>query len=192
MTRLILFAKAPVAGRVKTRLIPALGAEGAAALAAAMLESTAREAQASGAGEVELCADPDPDHADWRGWLPPSVTLSSQGKGDLGARLARAAKRVLAGGERVLLLGTDCPDLDRGRLAAAAAALERHDAVLHPVSDGGYALLGLARFDASLFEGIAWSTDTVASQTIARFRALGWTYHVGETLQDVDVPADLA
>ena len=191
MSWIIIFAKAPVPGRVKTRLIPALGAEGAAALAAEMLKRTADEALAATGGPVELCADPDPDHPDWRGFLPRGLHLSVQGDGSLGERMARAAERALGGGGRVLLIGADCPDLDRHRLAAAARALDDHVAVIHPVRDGGYALLGLARFDCSLFEDIAWSTDTVAAETIARIHRLGWSLHVGETLRDVDTPDDL-
>ena len=191
MIRILIFAKAPVAGKVKTRLIPALGAEGAAALAAKMLHRTAVEAAAASIGPVELCADPEPCHPDWRGQIPPGLDLSTQGEGDLGQRLAKAARRVIKNGERVLLIGTDCPDLDRLRLAEAAAGLDRIDVIIHPTRDGGYALLGLRRFEPSLFEGIAWSTSIVAAATIARIEALGWSLHVGATLHDVDEPADL-
>jgi uncharacterized protein len=186
MTRIVVFAKAPVPGRVKTRLIPALGAEGAAALARGMLEATVREALATGLA-VEVCGDPDA--AQWHE-ARPGLERTAQGEGGLGDRLARAAARGL-GEEPVLLIGADCPELDRRRLGAAAAALETCDAVLHPARDGGYALLGLRRFDRSLFDGIEWSTGAVAEQTIARIAALGWSLHVGETLHDVDEPADL-
>ena len=186
-TRIVIFAKQPVAGRVKTRLIPALGAEGAARLAREMLARTVQEAAATGMA-VELCGDPDP--ARWHEPVPP-VRLAAQGEGDLGERLARAAGRVIGEGDRILLIGTDCPELDRTRLGAAAEALEAHDAVIHPTLDGGYALLGLRGVDRSLFQGIMWSTPTVASETIARIEALGWSLQVGETLRDVDEPADL-
>ncbi len=189
--RILIFAKAPVAGRVKTRLIPALGAEGAARLAAEMLARTIAAALAARVGPVELCADPDPGDPAWAGHLPEQVQLSAQGDGDLGRRLARAARRTLDGGEKLLLIGTDCPELDADRLAAAAAALTSHDAVIHPARDGGYALLGLGRFDPSPFEGIAWSTTAVAGQTLERLRRLGWTILIGDTLRDIDEPADL-
>jgi hypothetical protein len=187
VTRIVIFAKAPVAGRVKTRLIPALGAHGAAALARKMLDRTLEEALATGLG-VELCGEPDA--ARWHEERP-GLSLAAQGEGALGERLARAADRVLAE-VPVLLIGTDCPGLDRGRLRAAAGALEDHDAILHPAHDGGYALLGLRRFDPSLFEGIDWSTAAVAEQTMRRIAALGWSVRVGETLRDVDEPEDLA
>ncbi|HEX8513322.1 MAG TPA: DUF2064 domain-containing protein, partial [Allosphingosinicella sp.] len=136
MTRIVIFAKQPVAGRVKTRLIPALGADGAARLAARMLAATVEEALATGLA-TELCGDPD---ARWHEPRP-GLALTAQGDGGLGERLARAAERVL-GQEPALLVGADCPELDRHRLRAAAQMLEAHDAVLHPAHDGGYVLLG--------------------------------------------------
>ncbi|MFL6846485.1 MAG: TIGR04282 family arsenosugar biosynthesis glycosyltransferase [Allosphingosinicella sp.] len=182
MTRILVFAKAPVPGRVKTRLIPALGAEGAARLAAEMLRATIAQALATDLA-VELCGDPDP-----AGWYEgPAVALAAQGEGDLGERLARAAARAAP----LLLIGGDCPELDRDRLGSAAESLERHDAVIHPAEDGGYVLLGLRRSHPSLFEGIAWSTATVATETVARIRALGWSLDLRETLRDIDEPSDL-
>lgn len=185
MTRIVVFAKEPVPGRVKTRLIPALGADGAARLAADMLERTIGEAVATGL-EVELCGEPDP-----AGWFNGPVALTAQREGGLGDRLARAAKRVLAD-EPVVLIGADCPALDCSRLAAAAAALAAHDAVIHPARDGGYVLLGLSRFDRSLFERIVWSSASVCHETLRRVGALGWSVDVRETLADVDEPEDLA
>ena len=190
-TRIVIFAKAPVAGSVKTRLIPLLGEVGAARLAQRMLADTVAHAFAAGLGTPELCATPHPSDPSWAGHLPSGVLLSDQGPGDLGERLAAAARRVIDGGERVLLIGTDCPELDSPRLVEAAAHLESHDAVIYPAKDGGYVLLGLVRFHESLFTEIAWSTDAVAATTIARIRALGWSLFVGDTLRDIDEPADL-
>ena len=189
--RIVIFAKAPVAGAVKTRLIPALGAAGAARLAERMLADTVAAAIAAGQVEPEVCAAPPPQAPEWAPFRPNGVRMTDQGAGDLGQRLAHAAARVIGAGEGVLLIGTDCPDLDAARLREAAARLRTHDAVIHPALDGGYVLLGLARFEPSLFAGIAWSTGSVAADTIARVRALGWTLHVGETLRDIDEPADL-
>lgn len=186
MTRIVVFAKAPRPGRAKTRLIPALGAEGAAALAAQMLERTINVARAAHL-PVELCGDPDP--AGW--YAGPPVSLAPQGCGALGERLARAAERVLGGGEPVILIGADCPDLTSTHLNQAAERLTRYDAVIHPSFDGGYALLGLRRFDRSIFSDIAWSTNRVADQTLERLTALAWSFAVGERLRDIDEPADL-
>jgi rSAM/selenodomain-associated transferase 1 len=191
-TRIVVFAKAPQPGRVKTRLIPALGADGAAALAAHMLAHTLAAAAEAAPGGVELCASPAPDDPAWQGIaLPAALRWSAQGEGDLGARMAGAAQRVLADGERVLLIGTDCPALDAARLRAAARALDATDAVIIPSFDGGYVLLGLRRFDPTLFADIVWSTSSVAAVTLARLRALGWTHRVLPALHDIDLPEDL-
>ena len=190
--RIIIFAKAPLPGKVKTRLIPALGEAGAARLAYKMLLDTVAEAVAANLAIPELCTDPHPMEPEWQAFLPQAhLRFTAQGDGDLGERLARVAKRTILLGEKALLIGTDCPALDRHRLRAAALALQDHDAFIHPTEDGGYALLGLGRFDPSLFVEMKWSTETVAASTIERIEALGWSLVIGETLRDIDEPADL-
>ncbi len=190
--RILVFAKAPVPGQVKTRLIPALGADGAARLAAHLLGLALRQAQQAALGPVELCMSPAPDAPEWAGIaLPSDIETRDQGEGDLGARMARAARRSLEHGEAVLLTGTDCPTLTATHLRDAARRLAAHDAVLIPASDGGYPLLGLARFDASLFTDMPWSTDAVARLTLERIAALGWRVWIGPTLDDIDTPEDL-
>ncbi len=188
--RILIFAKAPVPGVVKTRLAPLLGVEGAAALAREMLENTFREAQAVAGASVELCTSPEPSDASWTGILPAPVAATAQGDGDLGARLARAASRVIDEGDWPVLIGTDCPSLDRERLGAACRMLDQNDAFIHPTEDGGYALLALRRFSHLLFSEIAWSGAEVATETIKRLQRLGWRYSVGEVLRDIDEPAD--
>lgn len=191
-TRILVFAKAPRPGHVKTRLIPALGADGAAKLAREMLARTLAAACAARCGTVELCMDPSPADPAWDDIaLPAGVVLTEQGVGDLGARLARAARRVVAGGERVVLIGTDCVEMDAPLLRQAVQALATADVVIYATADGGYALLGLTRFDPSLFSAIAWSSPQVAAQTRARVATLGWTLHEGHTLHDVDTAEDL-
>ena len=190
-TRIIIFAKAPVPGKVKTRLIPALGKEGAAELARAMLLHTIEEARLAGVGRPEICADPDPSHPDWQGLLPASIRTSAQGDGDLGDRLARSAERALREDASLLLIGTDCPALDRYHLCRAASDLRDYDAVIHPAADGGYVALGLRKYDPSLFSGIEWSSSSVAEKTIQRIKELRWKLRISETLHDVDRPDDL-
>ena len=190
--RIVIFAKAPLPGVAKTRLIPALGAQGAADLAHRLLAHTLHKALAAGVGPVELCVTPSPADAAWQTLaISDPVQWSAQGEGDLGARMARASQRVLASGEPVLLIGTDCPQLSTDCLQQAAAALQRSDATLFPTFDGGYALLGLRRFDPSLFSGIVWSTGSVAFDTLHRLRQLGWTVESQPMLHDIDEAADL-
>lgn len=191
--RIIVFAKAPVAGLAKTRLIPALGEQGAARLAASMLTHAVDQALASGVGPVELCVTPEPQDSKWSGRLPQSASLnlSDQGTGDLGERMARAARRALDEGQPVLLMGTDCPDLTAERIRSAATCLLTSDAVLVPAFDGGYVLLGLNRFDDDLFSDIAWSTPSVAQATRSRIEGLGWSLVTLPAQHDIDEPDDL-
>ncbi|MCR4304582.1 MAG: TIGR04282 family arsenosugar biosynthesis glycosyltransferase [Gallionella sp.] len=192
MTRIIIFAKAPLPGFAKTRLITALGQAGAAKLAQQMLFNTLHEAIAADVGSVELCATPEINHPAWRDiQLPKGIGISDQGEGDLGARLALASERALANTEQILLIGTDCVEISGGLLREAAQALQEHDAVIHCTADGGYALLGLRRFSPFLFSDMPWSTDAVANTTIARIGQLGWSVRVGQMLHDVDEPEDL-
>ncbi|MDO8463909.1 MAG: TIGR04282 family arsenosugar biosynthesis glycosyltransferase [Gallionella sp.] len=192
MTRIIIFAKAPLPGFAKTRLIPALGQDGAARLARRMLHGTLSSAVGAMVGSVELCVTPDIASPAWVGVdIPQGVEVSAQGDGDLGARLARAAQRGLEHGEPVILIGTDCIEMSVTLLRSATATLKHKNAVIHPAADGGYVLLGLARFHPLLFEGMAWSTDRVAAETVGRIGQLGWSLEVGSPLHDIDEPADL-
>ncbi|MFC7535757.1 TIGR04282 family arsenosugar biosynthesis glycosyltransferase [Sphingomonas sp. GCM10030256] len=188
--RVLVFAKAPVPGRVKTRLIPALGEQGAADLAARMLDETLRQAVLAGIGPVELVGDPDPTGPDWSEIRVP-VERSVQGGGDLGQRMAKAARRTLARSEHAVLIGTDCLELGARRIAEAAGLLADHDAAIIPATDGGYVLLALRRFDPVIFEGIVWSTRSVLETTLQRMRMIAWKFHVADPLPDVDEPADL-
>ncbi|MFC6632455.1 TIGR04282 family arsenosugar biosynthesis glycosyltransferase [Microbulbifer taiwanensis] len=189
---MIVFAKAPLPGYAKTRLVPALGEESAAALAERMLKYTLQQCLQAEVGSIELCVAPHREHEYWQSLaLPEIVALSSQGEGDLGERLWRAARRAQVTGGSVLLIGTDCPQLTAERLRAAASALQKSDAVIHPTRDGGYALLGLNRVESALFEDISWSTEVVAQQTRERLDMCNMRCDWLETLVDIDEPRDL-
>ncbi|RFC35526.1 MAG: hypothetical protein DID90_2727554431 [Candidatus Nitrotoga sp. LAW] len=191
-TRIIIFAKAPQPGFAKTRLTPALGAEGAAELAQQMLFNTLHEVLAADIGTIELCSTPNIDDDAWQGIkLPLGIEITDQGEGDLGVRLARASERAIENAGSVLLIGTDCIEMSATLLREAAQSLHGHDAVIHCTADGGYALLGLKHYSAVLFSDMPWSTDAVASTTIAHIGQLGWSLHVGQLLHDVDTPQDL-
>lgn len=191
-TRLIVFTKAPRPGAVKTRLIPLLGKAGAAALHRALVEHTLAMAQRAGYGRLELHCAPDASDPFLRDCASRyGASLASQAGGDLGTRLAMAFERALARSEHVILIGTDCPGLSQNHLQDAGRALgSGADAVFAPTEDGGYALIGLARCDARLFSGIAWSEDSVMNQTRKRLSELGWRWRELETLWDVDRPED--
>ena len=192
-TALIVFAKAPVAGHAKTRLIPALGAAAAAALAEQLLEHAMRAAAAARFDHVELCVTPDAGHPAFRRLAAGNARLivSTQGEGDLGARMDRALTRALGTHDTAILIGTDAPALDAGRLAAAREALVGHDAVFVPALDGGYALVGLARPAPTLFAEVDWSSAKVMMQTRLRAGAAGLRWRELEPVADIDVPEDL-
>lgn len=192
-THLVIMAKAPVAGAVKTRLIPALGAQGAADLAKRMLVRTVNTALAA-RGElihtVTVCAAPDPGDASWTQMaLPEALHWSAQGEGDLGQRMARAVQNVLSKKEHVLLIGTDLPGLTVALLQDAARALQAHDVSLLPTSDGGYGLIGLRVWVPEIFIDMPWSTSQVCILTLQRLAK--HAVHVGPVLHDIDEPADL-
>jgi rSAM/selenodomain-associated transferase 1 len=188
--RVILFTKAPEPGRVKTRLIPLLGPEGAAALQARLITHALETIRGGAFSSVELHGDPANDPflqfcaAQYR------VPLVEQCAGDLGVRMHHAFAGASAS-SGVLLVGSDCPALTARHLREAARTLAAgRDAVLGPVEDGGYALIGLRRPDARLFEGIAWGTASVLEQTRERLRQLSMNWIELETLWDVDTVAD--
>ncbi len=191
----IVFAKAPRPGEVKTRLIPLLGAEGAAALHRQLLHRALLTATSAGLGPVELHCAPDAEDD----FLQEcgrrfGVALAPQRGRDLGARMCHAFEDGLARHARVIVIGTDCPVLTEQHLRDAHAALDPaqggNDAVLIPADDGGYALIGLAQCDARLFDGIAWGGDTVLAATRERLQSLGWRWRELETLWDIDRPED--
>jgi uncharacterized protein len=191
-TRIVVMARAPVPGQAKTRLAQVIGDAAAAALAARMLARTLDTAQLAAVGAIELCVTPDTRHPAVRAAAERAgATLSDQGEGDVGERMARIARRVLAASDAPLIVGTDCPSLSAEHLQQAAQALQHHDAVLQPAFDGGYVLIGLRRFDARLFEAVPWSTAAVMATTRERLRELGWSWWEAETLHDIDRAADL-
>jgi len=194
-----LFAKAPVAGRVKTRLIPALGAEAAAALAARMLANSlavCHQAMAQSAAQytltAELWAAPNIDSADWLGVdVPAEMAVFSQCEGDLGARMATGVRYGLERSDGVILIGSDCPEISAASLHWAAQGLLSHDSVMIPSVDGGYALLGLRCYLPSLFSDMPWSTARVAGLTRQRLDNSAMRLLERPAVHDIDEAADL-
>lgn len=184
-----ILAKAPVSGYAKTRLIPALGADGAAALQARMIERTVKAATSVGLGPTALWAAPDESHPLFRSMNARfGIALHRQPDGDLGARLHAA---IAHSRRPTLAIGTDCPALDADHLHRASATLRNYDAVVIPAEDGGYVLIGMREPQPSLFEGMQWSTDRVMDETRQRLRDLNLRWRELPTLWDVDRPEDV-
>ncbi len=190
--RVLIFAKEPETGQVKTRLIPLLGAAGAVALHQQLVKHALATALDAKIGEVELCCAPTFEHpffgrcADEFG-----ITLRSQGPGDLGQRMFHAFQKSLCHSERVLLLGSDCPALTSRDLHHAAEKLKTgNDVLLGPTEDGGYVLIGLTRCSPRLFQGITWGGSHVMEQTRERLHKLKWRWYELPMLWDVDRPDD--
>ncbi len=191
---LILFAKAPVPGQVKTRLIPYLGAERACALHVDLVRRAIETTKGSRIKHIELWCAPDADHpffiACRRRY---GVSLHRQEGIDLGSRMAGALSMVLERARSALLIGSDCPALTADDLDAAARALsEGYDAVLGPAADGGYVLIGLRQAAPELFTGIPWGSAQVGHMTRNRMKALALRCWELPVRPDVDRPADLA
>ena len=174
---------------MKTRLIPALGAEGACKLHEQLLQQKLQLLQQQTLCAAELWLDTEGEH--------PLVDATSlpvylqQGQ-DLGERLRHATEAALQRYQQVLIIGTDCPALDETYLAQALAALKYGmQVVLGPALDGGYVLVGLADKFLQLYSGISWGTDQVLEQTLLKVRDAGLSYALLEPLQDIDRPADL-
>lgn len=186
-----ILAKAPLPGLAKTRLAPALGADGAASLQARFIERTVETARSAAIGPVALWAAPDQNHPAFQTLSALlGVTLERQPDGDLGARMLAA---MAAASGPALVIGTDCPALNADHLRTAADVLRGGvDAVVIPVEDGGYALIGVRRPEPGLFADMPWGTDAVMAETRRRLTRLGLTWREPARLWDIDSPEDLA
>jgi len=180
----VLLAKAPVAGRVKTRLHSAFAPRDAALLARASLEDTISAISSTSAAHRVVALDGDPGP-----WLPPGFDVVAQPSGDLGVRLGAAFRAVLdrPGHSPALLVGMDTPQLGRHLGAADFAGA---DAVLGLTDDGGYWAIGLRNADDRVFDGVPMSTDRTGAAQLRRLRDLGLRVRLLPRLRDVDVPAD--
>ena len=181
--RLSIFARLPVPGKVKTRLIPALGADGAAKLYARLLAQTVAVARESGL-DFELRVTGG-EIAAFHELFGADLRVVDQGEGDLGAKMGRV-------GAPALLIGSDCPGVTAPLLQAAAGALEDRRVVLGPANDGGYYLIGFSEPVPFLFDDMEWSTPGVLGETLARLAARGIGPAILPELADIDTPEDLA
>jgi len=185
------FARAPVPGRVKTRLARAIGDAAATALHEKLVERSLATARAAKLGDVELWCAPDASHEFFADCVRRfGVTLRTQAGGDLGERMARVFDGH--GMRPLVLIGSDCPALEPRDLLAAASALHTHDAAFVPAEDGGYVLVALARPAPVLFRDIEWGSAEVMRQTREQARRADLRIAELRTLWDVDRPEDMA
>jgi len=186
---LLVFAKMPLPGKVKTRLVPPLSNAEAAQVARACLETTL-ERLAPASTRCKLLLDGASDRELRALCRSARVSIARQSRGDLGARL-RAAFRDERG--PAIAIGSDSPTLDPARIAEAASALATHDVVLGPAEDGGYYLIGVRKGTAAdrLFRGIPWSTGDVTRVTLEQARSLGLTVRLLPAWYDIDDPETL-
>jgi len=201
--QLIIFTRSPEPRKTKTRLIPHLGAEGAAQLQKEMTEHTVRQARKTGA-EIEIRYTGG-SLLQMRDWLGVDLQYTEQGEGDLGERMDRAfSSHFNAGMQRVVIIGSDCPSNDWRNMEEAFRALKTNECAIGPASDGGYYLIGLCRegaltplprarpsatFPAKLFNSIDWGSETVLEETLAA--ASGLSIAKLKQLDDVDLPSDI-
>lgn len=192
-SQLIIFTRLPCEGRNKTRLIPALGAAGAARFHDRLARHTiARAYQFCKSSGVQLVIRLDggtpADGVEWLG----NHDFKEQGNGDLGERLDHAVTEAFdEGAQRVLVIGTDCPELDQATLTAALDILLRYPVVLGPAYDGGYYLIGLSKRCPTIFQNIDWGGSQVFAQSLAAAEKAGLAVGQLRFLADVDVPEDL-
>ncbi len=191
---LIVFTRFPLAGQAKTRLIPALGAEGAAELQRRMSEyifSQCCELTAIRPVRIEVFCDGGTDNDIVR-WLPDGMAYQRQHSGDLGQRIEHAFNYGFSAKmERIIVVGADCPFLTPAIMEEGFKCLRKTDIVLGPTHDGGFYLIGLTRHEISLWGNVEWGTQHVLRQTLKNAGKLALSHSLLTTLADIDRPADL-
>jgi rSAM/selenodomain-associated transferase 1 len=186
----LVFCRNPERGQVKTRLAATVGEEEALRIYCLLVEKTRLAVLGlPGVRRRVLYSGFVPEQDEWD---PLFFEKKIQSAGDLGQRMAEAFRAAFAeGAERVVVVGTDCPELSPDLLARAFGALrDQAPVAIGPALDGGYYLLGMSAFFPELFDGIAWSTERVLAQTLQRAEAIGLTCHLLPPLRDVDTEED--
>lgn len=185
---LLIFIRNPQLGKVKTRLACTLGDSEALRIYLLLLDKTRAAALDCPAERWLFYSD---FVAENDAWLPAHFQKKIQDSGDLGARMAAAFRQAFeAGAQKVVIIGSDCPDLSGKILQQAFELLESSDFVLGPVPDGGYYLLGMKTLEPAVFQDIEWSTETVRAKTIQKITALGKSFTLLPMLSDVDTEED--
>jgi hypothetical protein len=190
--KLLIFTKSPVLGEVKTRLQPFYSAEQSLKLHKKLVLKTLGLSKNLQSFDIELCCTPNRNtlfFLDCENSF--TVMLTDQQGADLGERMAFAFSVALQTYDNVIIIGTDCPEIDEHYIEQALVALNNHDAVIGPAADGGYVLLGLRRFSLDLFSGFSWGTNSVLAQTRKVLNTLSWSYQELAIMHDIDRAEDL-
>ena len=190
--KLLIYTKSPVLGDVKTRLQPDYSPEQSLIVHKALMSNTLELTKSLKNIDIELCCAPDRNTSfflECENNYP--IQLNNQHGVDLGERMALSFSVALQMYEKVVVIGTDCPDIDEAYIEDAFTTLNDVDAVIGPAMDGGYVLLGLCKFSLEVFSGISWGGDTVLVQTENALDELGWSYRELTMKHDVDRPEDL-
>lgn len=192
LNKLLVFTKAPVLGEVKTRLQPDFSAEQSLRLHKILVNNTLTSMSELNDFDIELCCSTNRQHTfflNCENNFP--IQLSDQLGEDLGERMAFAFSSALQRYEKVIIIGTDCPELDGNYINDALKKLDDFDSVIGPAADGGYVLLGLKEFIPELFTNFSWGSDTVLKQTLKVLEELSCSYHELDILHDIDRSEDL-
>jgi uncharacterized protein len=188
-TALVIFVRNPILGQVKTRLAKDIGDERALAIYLQLLQHTLEITRGLSFRKFIYYAD---EVSDYDLWSVPGYTKRKQHGNDLGERMLNSFKELFEQGfNRIIIIGSDCLQLQTENLQEAVALLESNAAVIGPASDGGYYLLGLTKLYPELFVNKPWSTDQVFAKTIDDFNNLGISYALLEELSDIDDISDL-
>lgn len=192
LNKLIIFTKSPEIGKVKTRLQPEYSEEQSLELHRKLLLNTLELSNNLENIDVELCCTPNRNTSfflECENNFP--IKLSNQEGDDLGERMAFSISVALQTYGKVIIIGTDCPAINRSYLDEAITALDDHDAIIGPAADGGYVLLALRKFSLELFSDFSWGTNSVLSQTREVLNDLSWSYKELGIMRDIDRAEDL-
>ena len=190
--KLLIFTKSPILGEVKTRLQPDYSPEQSLSVHKKLMLNTLELTNNLKDFDVELCCTPSRNTSfflECEKNFP--ISLNNQEGANLGERMAFSLSVSLQTYEKVVVIGTDCPDIDVDYITQAFTALNQNDAVIGPASDGGYVLLGLTKFSMELFTDISWGSNKVFTQTKNVFENLSWSLKELGIMHDLDRPEDL-
>jgi rSAM/selenodomain-associated transferase 1 len=187
----LVFAKAPVAGEVNTRLIPDIGVESATDLQKELISSRLENLRSNNLCTTQLWCAPDATHEFFKKCQTQfNIELYQQSGDDLGARMSSAIEQSLKKVRRVVLIGTDAPSLTIEHIETALKQLANNDVVIGPADDGGYVLIGMSKHCDAVFQDVEWGTDEVLEVTRVKIKKNGLSCFELESCWDIDRVGD--